>query len=100
MISELNPYESFTEEQRILRDELAIDRTILANERTFLAYVRTALALAVVGVSCFQFFNTGIYAITGGVCIAGAMALLVFGICRAHVVHRRISVARTPSRKQ
>ena len=99
MIGEVNPYESFTEEQRILRDELAIDRTILANERTFLAYVRTALALAVVGVSCFQFFNTGVYAMTGGVCIVGAAALLVFGIRRAHAVHRRISVARTPAKK-
>ena len=43
------------EDQLILRDHLAADRTILANERTFLAYIRTALTLFVAGLSFVHF---------------------------------------------
>ena len=43
------------EDQLILRDHLAADRTILANERTFLAYIRTALTLFVAGLTFVHF---------------------------------------------
>ena len=50
MADEPRPYTGL-EDQLILRDHLAADRTILANERTFLAYIRTALTLFVAGLS-------------------------------------------------
>ena len=50
MIDKSRPYTGL-EDQLILRDHLAADRTILANERTFLAYIRTALTLFVAGLS-------------------------------------------------
>jgi putative membrane protein len=34
------PYDRFKNNELILRDELAVDRTLLANERTLLAYLR------------------------------------------------------------
>ncbi len=52
------PYDAWRQEELILRDFLAIDRTVLANERTFLAYVRTSLAFLVVGGTLFQFFDS------------------------------------------
>ena len=48
------PYRGL-EDQLILRDHLAADRTILANERTYLAYIRTALTLFVAGLSFVHF---------------------------------------------
>lgn len=36
---EEEPYSRFDQEELIIRDYLAADRTVLANERTFLAYV-------------------------------------------------------------
>lgn len=50
MTDESRPYKDL-EDQLILRDHLAADRTILANERTFLAYIRTALTLFVAGLT-------------------------------------------------
>ena len=41
-----NVYSKFSDDDLILRDELAIDRTLLANERTLLAYLRSGVALA------------------------------------------------------
>jgi putative membrane protein len=48
-------YEALTDEELILRDHLALDRTRLANERTLLAYIRTALMLLVAGGSAVRF---------------------------------------------
>jgi putative membrane protein len=44
-----------TQQQLILRDHLALDRTRLANERTLLAYLRTALMLLVAGATAVKF---------------------------------------------
>jgi putative membrane protein len=71
-MSEPHPYSRFSEEELILRDHLAVDRTVLANERTLLAYVRTALALGVVGASCLHFLGGRAWWITG-------VAFLVLG---------------------
>ncbi len=51
----MNPYQRFQNEELILRDELAIDRTILANERTLLAYLRSALTLILAGITFVHF---------------------------------------------
>lgn len=42
------------EDELILRDKLAIDRTRLANERTFLAYFRTFIVILSSGVAILK----------------------------------------------
>lgn len=45
------------DEEVILRDYLAIERTRLANERTLLSYVRSSLYLLLGGIAFFQLKN-------------------------------------------
>ena len=54
------------EENLILRDCLALERTNQANERTFLAYARTAVMALFTGISLFKLFPE-------------SMAMYVFG---------------------
>jgi len=73
------------EDQLILRDHLAADRTILANERTFLAYIRTALTLFVAGLSFVHFEILGSPIIDGIMCAAFvlfSMATFFVGLVR------------------
>lgn len=70
-----SPYKG-VEDQLILRDHLAADRTILANERTFLAYIRTALTLFVTGLAFVhlkEIFNSHIVEVIG-------ISFILFGI--------------------
>jgi len=92
-----NPYRRFAGQVRILRDELAIDRTILANERTYLAYIRTALAFGIVAVTCFKFFDSVLADALG--CVFVCTALFVFGLgtIRTHAAARRMAVVREHS---
>ena len=46
--------ENFTEDQLIVRDFLARQRTTLANERTLLSYIRTALYFLVSGTALME----------------------------------------------
>lgn len=43
-----------SDEEIILRDYLAIERTRLANERTLLSYIRSSLYLLLAGIAFFQ----------------------------------------------
>ncbi|WP_338732313.1 DUF202 domain-containing protein [Mangrovimonas cancribranchiae] len=45
------------DEEVILRDYLAIERTRLANERTLLSYIRSSLYLLLGGIAFFQLKN-------------------------------------------
>lgn len=45
------------DEEIILRDYLAIERTRLANERTLLSYIRSSLYLLLGGIAFFQLKN-------------------------------------------
>jgi len=79
-----NPYENFSKEEFILRDQLAIDRTILANERTVLSYVRTSLALIAAGGALIHFFEEQL---VGG-------AILIIGYMRYRKMDKLIKNAR------
>ena len=71
------------EDQLILRDHLAADRTILANERTFLAYIRTALTLFVVGLSFVHldvFKSHRIVVVVGSIFILLGIATFFVGL--------------------
>ena len=96
-----NPYCSFCEEEMILRDYLALDRTVLANERTFLAYARTAMALVIAGVTFIKFFDSLAMTITGAICVPIGIALMAWGIYRYRQVHDRIhAIGTTPADKR
>lgn len=73
------------EDQLILRDHLAADRTILANERTFLAYIRTALTLFVAGLSFVhlkEIFSSYIVEVIGVIFIMLGIATFFVGLVR------------------
>ncbi len=83
------PYDKFTDEECILRDHLAMDRTILASERTFLAYIRTALTIVVAGVTLVKLCPEAILQVLGWAFIPLGLAVAVLGLIR----HRRVRTA-------
>lgn len=93
-------YAHVKNEDLILRDWLAIDRTVLANERTLLAYVRTALTLFLVGMSFIHVpmfhpdpeFGGLAYGLTGWLFVVGAGTTALIGYVR----YRKFQ-ARTPT---
>ena len=92
MSHEPDPYSKFDQEQLILRDHLAADRTVLANERTFLAYVRTALTLAVAGATLVRFFGTDATAVAGWAMIPLGVGTFVYGVVAFRRMRRRIAL--------
>ena len=94
-----DPYDGFDEEDLILRDYLAADRTGLANERTFLAYVRTALALFAAGVTLVHFFDSVWLEIIGWAFVPCGVATLLIGAIRCKRVRDRIYQVQKAPRK-
>ncbi|MCB0497404.1 MAG: DUF202 domain-containing protein [Cyclobacteriaceae bacterium] len=88
----------FKEEELILRDYLAIDRTRLANERTFLAYFRTSIFFLGTGISVIhiEFFEEVTFLGWGLVCLSPI--ILTIGILRLFRVKKMIGkrVYKTP----
>ncbi len=77
------PYERFQDDELILRDELARDRTHLANERTMLAYLRTAVMLAVAGGTAIKLFAEEPIAVYSGWALAVlSLPVAAFGMWR------------------
>jgi putative membrane protein len=84
-------YEELTDEQLILRDHLALDRTRLANERTLLAYIRTALMLLVAGGTAVKFVgDSHDVVITGWLFIVLGAIVGGIGVWRYLKVRERI----------
>jgi putative membrane protein len=81
-------YSRVDQEELILRDHLAAERTVLANERTLLAYVRTALGTFVAGASFVQFFSSVIIQGLGWALAAVSLVALWVGIARYRRVGR------------
>jgi putative membrane protein len=75
------PYEGL-EEELILRDVLARDRTMLANERTLLAYARTSLGMVAAGVTFIQFFQLPWIEVVGWSLIPSAVVIFGLGVRR------------------
>ena len=96
------PYLKFSENELILRDFLAVDRTVLANERTFLAYIRTALTLFGVGASFLQFFGLLWIKLIGVLFIPVSVAVFLLGAVRfqkTKIVINRIKNKDNPGTK-
>lgn len=70
------------EDEAIVDEILAVERTELANERTFLAYVRTALTLFVAGASFIQFFKYTAIQVVGWAFLTFGILSFVYGFLR------------------
>ncbi len=76
----MDRYNSLTNEELILRDHLAIERTVLANWRTLLAFFRTGLGLLVTGVGLIELMEMRFFIYLGWTLIGIAPIVFVFGI--------------------
>lgn len=81
MKKNINIYEKI-EEDLILRDHLAVERTRLANETALLAYLRTSLFLISIGLTFIKIAEFKGIAIIGWICIPFSILLVSFGIFR------------------
>ena len=79
-------------DELIIRDHLAADRTALANERTLLSYARTAFAFAAGGLGLIKLWpdSVGITVIASILISAGIVVLLI-GFIRFIQVRNKIS---------
>lgn len=89
-----NYYRSFSKEELILRDHLAIDRTAMANEVSFLAYIRTSLTILVGGVTLIHFFSNYLFHILGWVAIEISVITIIIGFFRFKQMSKLISEIR------
>ncbi len=87
----LSPYEAFAQEELILRDYLAADRTALANERTFMSYLRTALAFVIGGASAIHFLGGVEVEVAGAALIVAGAVTFTVGMWRYLLYRRRIA---------
>lgn len=84
-------YEDFDQQQLILRDRLALDRTHLANERTLLAYARTAFMLVVAGATAVKALpDDHVVVVTGWAFVILGLGIGVLGARRFAAMRRRI----------
>jgi len=81
----------FSEEQIILRDYLALERTKLANERTLLAYSRTSLYMLLGGIAFLQLREFIRIRWIGYLAIALSIILALVGILRYIQISKRLS---------
>ncbi|HUU53729.1 MAG TPA: DUF202 domain-containing protein [Armatimonadota bacterium] len=93
------PYSRFCEDELILRDHLAAQRTVLANERTALAYLRTMLTFLIGGASFVQFFDSLPIRLLGWVFIPAALVVGVFGLVKYVQVKRLLAQIGTAPRE-
>lgn len=75
-----NPSKS--DNELILRDYLALERTRLANERTLFSYLRTSLYLLTAGIGIFQIESISRLDWLAWVCVIAGIVLFFLGIIR------------------
>ena len=72
-------YKEFNENM-IIRDYLALDRTILANRRTLLSYTRTFIGLFGGGIGLVKLLDKTIIVVIGYISMAISVPILIIGI--------------------
>lgn len=77
------------DEQKILRDYLALDRTYLANERTFLAYIRTFIGFAGAGAGMTKLMG-GLWVHLGYVLFSVSPVFLIIGIIHFFIIKKKL----------
>jgi putative membrane protein len=70
------------DEEVILRDYLAIERTRLANERTLLSYIRSSLYLLLGGIAFFQLKDFPNFKILGLLSLVFSALFFIIGLYR------------------
>ncbi len=83
-------YKNRENEDMILRDHLALERTRMANERTFLAYFKTSVVMFSTGVALVKVDILADFYGLGHFFVFGAPLLLLFGIFQTLRIRRRI----------
>lgn len=78
------------EEELIVRDYLARQRTTLANERTLLSYIRTSLYFLVSGTALFEVKNLDHIRDFGYLAFGLSTAFLILGIFNFIRVKRKL----------
>jgi len=86
-----SPYSRYCEEELILRDHLAAERTVLANERTALAYLRTMLTFLIGGATFIQFFDSVLIEVLGWIFLPVSLVVGVFGLVKYVKVKRQLA---------
>lgn len=78
------------QEDIILRDYLALERTKLANERTLLSYIRSSLYLLIGGIALIQLEGFESIHFLGYVSLVLTVLFLIIGIQRFYKLNRRL----------
>lgn len=78
------------ENQLILRDKLATERTLLASRRTLLAYIRTAVSFFGCGIALVKIVENIGFITIGWIFMISSPAFLVAGIINYSETQRRI----------
>ena len=94
-----SPYSRYCEEELILRDHLAAERTVLANERTALAYLRTMLTFLIGGATFIQFFDSLLIEVLGWIFLPTSLVVGVFGLVKYVKVKRALAQIGSATRE-
>lgn len=78
------------DQEVILRDYLAIERTRLANERTLLSYIRSSLYLLLGGIAFFQLKNFPDFKYLAVLSLVFSAIFLIIGIYRFMVLKKSL----------
>jgi putative membrane protein len=78
------------QEEIILRDFLALERTRLANERTLFAYIRTSLYLILAGIAFIQLKDFHSIKWLGIISLILSVALLIIGIWKYYRLNQHL----------
>jgi len=78
------------QEEIILRDYLALERTKLANERTLLSYIRSSLYLLIGGIALIQLEGFESIHFLGYVSLVLTVLFLLIGIQRFYKLNQRL----------
>lgn len=82
--------ENAIENELIIRDYLARQRTTLANQRTFLSYIRTTLYFLVSGVALFEVEKLDHVRNLGYLAFGLSFAFLIFGFYNFYMVKSKL----------
>ncbi|QQS38762.1 DUF202 domain-containing protein [Candidatus Woesebacteria bacterium] len=85
-----------TNNEIILRDQLALERTAMANERTLLAYIKTMVGSMAVGVTFLKLFEGPVFYFGGFALIFLGISLLIIGFARFFKVERLLTEIFSP----
>ncbi|MBO3096787.1 DUF202 domain-containing protein [Gelidibacter sp. DF109] len=78
------------DQEVILRDYLAIERTRLANERTLLSYIRSSLYLMLGGIAFFQLKNFPDFKYLAVLSLVFSAIFFIIGIYRFTVLKKSL----------